>query len=341
MAMASRVDFQRDPSKMAALKAAYERNLSAKGKPDFAALDVAFGFHAGDGSKNTGFWTYGILKDAGIHTPGKSFKRSEPAPAPVPVPAPVEPAPAPADDEHKMYSLLRLIVKTATNKSGHCMLVGPAGSGKTYNAEKLALELGFKYYPFSVGPQTSKSDLIGYMDAGGNYRTTAFREAYEKGGVLLLDEVDAGNPAILTMLNAAIANGKFYFPDGKLIEAHKDFRCIAAGNTWGLGADAHYNSRQKMDAATLSRFVRLEWPYDERHELAISPCAAWTRNVQKARRAAANAGLRTVICPRQSINGGLLINAGMKWADVEKVTFLAGLDAASVKKLRDAMAALG
>jgi hypothetical protein len=338
MAMASRVEFQRDPSKMAALKSAYERNNRELGIADFAALDTEFGFHQ-PGTRNTGYYTHGILTTLGVHKVGRSFKRSEPAPAPVPVPAPVEPAPA--DDEHKMYALLRLIVKTATNKSGHCMLVGPAGSGKTYNAEKLALELGFKYYPFSVGPQTSKSDLIGYMDAGGNYRTTAFREAYEKGGVLLLDEVDAGNPAILTMLNAAIANGKYYFPDNRLVEAHADFRCIAAGNTWGLGADSNYNSRQKMDAATLSRFVRLEWPYDERHELAISPCAAWTRNVQKARKAAANAGLRTVICPRQSINGGLLVNAGMKWADVEKVTFLAGLDAASVKKLRDAMAALG
>jgi MoxR-like ATPase len=339
MSMASRVEFKRDPVKMSALKRAYERNLSAKGSPDFASLDVEFGFHAGH-SKNTGYWTYGILTSVGIHTPGKSFKVNRaPAPVPAPVePAPVEPAPeVPADGEHhKEFKTFLAILGAGVP----CMMVGPAGSGKTTAAMKAAEKLGVEFYATSVCGQSSKADLAGYMDAGGTYRPSIFRKAFEEGGVFLLDEVDAGNPNVLVVLNSAIANGEYCFPDGKKVKAHKDFRCCAAANTWGLGADRQYVGRNALDAATLNRFGRLDWDYDAAHELSISPRAEWTRHIQKARKAAANAGIRAVISPRDSINGGRLLNAGLEWSKVEKLTFLAGLDEASAKKLKAAIAAL-
>ena len=335
--MASRAEFQRDPVKMTALKAAYERNVAVKGRGDFASLDVEFGFHQ-PGIGNTGYYTHGILVAIGIHkvtvVPGRSFKRSDPAPAPVPVPVPV-----PVEqslDEHKEFRTLLAVISAGVP----CMMVGPAGSGKTTAAMKAAKELGIEFYATSVCGQSSKADLAGYMDAGGTYRPSIFRKAYEEGGVFLLDEIDAGNPNVLVVLNAAIANGEYSFPDGKKVKAHKDFRCCAAANTWGLGADRQYVGRNALDAATLNRFGRLDWDYDAVHELRISPRAEWTRHIQKARRAAANAGIRAVISPRDSINGGRLLNAGLDWSKVEKLTFLAGLDAASVKKLRDAMAAL-
>jgi len=140
-------------------------------------------------------------------------------------------------------------------------LVGPAGSGKTSAAHAVATSLGLDFYAKSVGPQTSESSLLGYHDANGRYVRTQLREAFEKGGVFLLDEVDAGNPAVLVVINAILANGRASFPDG-VIEKHKDFILVAGANTIGQGADRQYVGRQQVDAATLDRFVFLTWDYD-------------------------------------------------------------------------------
>ena len=49
--------------------------------------------------------------------------------------------------------------------------------------EGVAKALGLAFYFISVGLQTSKSDLVGYMSATGAYVTTHLRQAYEFGGV--------------------------------------------------------------------------------------------------------------------------------------------------------------
>jgi len=79
--------------------------------------------------------------------------------------------------------------------------------------------LSLSFHAISVGSQTSKSDLAGYMTATGEYVRTQFREAYENGGLFLLDEADAGNSNVLILLNAALSNGKMAFPDG-MVDAH-------------------------------------------------------------------------------------------------------------------------
>jgi cobaltochelatase CobS len=58
---------------------------------------------------------------------------------------------------------------------------------------------------------------MGYMDAHGKLVRTLLREAYEHGGVFLLDEIDAGNPGVLTVLNALLANGQVGFPMAWLV----------------------------------------------------------------------------------------------------------------------------
>lgn len=140
-------------------------------------------------------------------------------------------------------------------------LVGPAGSGKTSAGKATADALGLRFFAKSVGPQTSESSLLGYFDANGRLVRTSLREAFENGGVFLLDEVDAGNPAVLVVINAILANGEAGFPDGN-IKKHKDFVLVAGANTIGQGADRQYVGRQQVDAATLDRFVFLSWDYD-------------------------------------------------------------------------------
>jgi cobaltochelatase CobS len=166
--------------------------------------------------------------------------------------------------QHQRFDSLLSTISCRLNS----WLVGPAGSGKTSAAKAAADALGLPFYALSVGPQTTQSQLTGYNNvSNGDYVSTQLRQAYEHGGVFLLDEVDAGSPAVLVTINALLANGHASFPDA-VVERHPDFVLVAAANTIGLGADRQYVGRQQVDAATLDRFVFLDWANDVALEAA-------------------------------------------------------------------------
>ena len=146
-------------------------------------------------------------------------------------------------------------------------LYGPAGTGKSYLAQQIAKVMGLEYY--YTNSVTDEVQIKGFVDANGNYHGTQFYDAFVNGGIFLLDELDASIPETLVMLNNALANGYFPFPNGKA-KAHKDFRCIAAGNTFGTGADSVYTGRYQLDGASMNRFAMIEVNYDERIEINIA-----------------------------------------------------------------------
>lgn len=215
----------------------------------------------------------------------------------------------------------------------HQMLVGPAGGGKTTCCEKVAEILNLKFYPMSVGPQTTKSDLLGFIDAAGNYHTTPLREAFENGGLLLLDEVDAANAGVLTIINAMLANGYCSFPDG-VKQRNENFRCICACNTYGRGADREYVGRNQLDAATLDRFAVVDFEYDDELERAIAGNNTWVEKVQRYRKRAFELKMRVVISPRASIHGAKLIAAGMSEKLAEELTVWKGISAEIRSKIQ-------
>lgn len=216
----------------------------------------------------------------------------------------------------------------------HAWLVGPAGSGKTTAAEQAATDCGLPFYAVSVGEQTSIYQLSGHIAPDGKYIRSLFREAYERGGVFLLDEIDAGNANVLTCINSALANGVCAFPDG-MIKRHADFVCLAAGNTYGRGANRVYVGRCQIDGATLDRFAFVDWRYDEALEKQIAGNDTWTEHVQKMRARADELGIRHIISPRASINGAKLLAAGMAQAEVETLVLWKGLDQDSIKKIKE------
>lgn len=148
-------------------------------------------------------------------------------------------------------------------------LVGPSGSGKSFIVQQVAKALNLPYY-FS-NAITQEYYLTGYSDANGNYVPTSFYKAWTEGGVFLLDEMDASIPDVLVKLNEALANKRFDFPApiGN-VEAHPNFRVVAAGNTYGLGADFEYVGRNQLDAASLDRFGIIKVDYDRNIELAMA-----------------------------------------------------------------------
>ena len=183
------------------------------------------------------------------------------------------------------------------------------------------------FYAISVGAQTSKSDIIGYMDASGRYVKTHFRDAYEHGGVFLMDEIDAGNANVLIQINAALSNGLCSFPDA-MVKRHDDFVFIASANTFGNGANRQYVGRNQLDAATLDRFAVIEWFIDDELESSLAVGLngkAWYMAVRATRDYIAEKNIRALISPRATQKGSRLLDVGQDLDEVIHATLLASV----------------
>ena len=215
-------------------------------------------------------------------------------------------------------------------------IVGPAGSGKTTAAEQVAAALGLQFY--MQGAASGAHEYMGFVDARGAYNPTPFRAAFETGGVFLADEMDGSDASALLALNAALANGICAFPGGTTpVKKHADFRFIAAANTFGNGANRQYVGRSQLDAATLDRFVFIDWPYDTVLERQMSSNDQWLAFVQSARAAVEKINLRHVVSPRATLYGQTLLAAGLPRDDVEAMTVWRGLSPADIARVKAAM----
>lgn len=202
-------------------------------------------------------------------------------------------------------------------------LQGEASSGKSTAGSMLAEALSHDYY-FN-GAITFPHEMLGFIDGGGHYHRTPFRDAYEHGGVYMFDEVDRSDPNALLAVNPHLANGLATFPD-KQIKRHKNCIIICSANTWGLGADANYSGATKLDAAFLSRFpIRINWDIDEKLEEAIVENPEWLAHVRKARERARLAGLKVLIDVRIAQAGAALIAQGFSLTEAAEMTYLANM----------------
>lgn len=166
--------------------------------------------------------------------------------------------------QHEKFSEVLAVV----NAGEPVYLYGPAGTGKSHIASTVAKVLGLDFYMCNCVTQEFK--LTGFVDANGNYQETSFFKAFSQGGVFFLDELDGSTPEALININTALANKYFDFPGVGRVEAHENFRCIAAGNTLGTGADAEYTGRFTLDAASMDRFYFIHIDYSQDIEKAIA-----------------------------------------------------------------------
>lgn len=153
-------------------------------------------------------------------------------------------------------------------------LVGPSGTGKTTMIQQIADLLGLEFY--NVGFVADEFTAIkGYMDANGNFVKTPFYTAFKEGKILFFDEIDNSENKALIELNKFVSNigyEPYLFPNGEIVNPHPNFRVIAAGNTWGDGADQTYSTREQLDGSTIHRFKRIECNYDEKLERTLFTC---------------------------------------------------------------------
>jgi hypothetical protein len=241
--------------------------------------------------------------------------------------------------QHERFPLLLQGLAVGLN----VLLVGPAGTGKTTAARRAAEALGLGFSCLSVGPQTSKSDLLGFVDAGGTYRESLFVTAYRDGGVFLLDEIDAGNAGVLTVLNAALAGDVMATPIGMVARSPR-FLTVAGANTYGQGASRQYVGRNQLDGATLDRFAVLDWPIDEGLEASmiglpapapaldlgrggLIDAAAWMARVRSVRASVDKQQVRAIVGPRATVAGVALLAAGVGRFWVEEMVLWRGMPA--------------
>ena len=225
-------------------------------------------------------------------------------------------------------------IKTCINADIPVYLVGEAGTGKNYTLQEIATDLGLKFYFTNSVQQEYK--LTGFIDAGGVYHDTEFYRAFTEGGLFFLDEMDASIPEVLVLLNAAIANRYFEFPNGR-VDAHPDFRVVAAGNTVGSGANDLYTGRLVLDSATLDRFVIIEFDYDRNIELTLAKGNESLVNfIRGMRRFAKENGVRATFSYRCIITVTKL-EAAMDLQDILSIAVFKGLDKDTIKTFRTDM----
>ena len=207
--------------------------------------------------------------------------------------------------KHKQFDELLSLISAGQN----VWINGGAGGGKTHAAGDVAKVLNLDFYSKSLSAQTSEFSLLGFINAAGNFVETDFFKAYVNGGIFVLDEIDNSNPNILSVLNSALANGHCSFANG-IQKRHENFILIATANTTGRGANQKYVGRLVADAATLDRFVMLNWEYDLKLEALLSSDIIAAK-VNDLRNKAINAGLNCVISPRASVSIAKLTWAGV------------------------------
>lgn len=215
---------------------------------------------------------------------------------------------------NQLQQVIDVLCSSQRNKKT-VMLVGAAGAGKSKMISQAARVFKLDFYPMSIGAQTTKSDLMGFMNAQGEYTTSPVRMAFENGGILLLDEIDAGNSGTLTILNNLLSNDEIMFPD-KRVKKHKDFMCVCTANTYGKGGTMEYVGRNRLDAATLDRFVVLNIKYDTDLEKYLCRNEWYHNIIMKMRENAERYDIKIIISPRASIDGADLLDQGFKIKDV-------------------------
>lgn len=228
--------------------------------------------------------------------------------------------------QHKSFpELFRFVVIRK-----HVFIVGPSGSGKTTTGQAVTEAANLRFFPLSMGPGVTDTRLAGYTDAVGNYVPGIMFDPFVNGGVFMADEMDSANSKALIPMNSALSNEYCSFPNG-VQKRHRDFVCIASGNTYGRGADRQYVGRTQQDAAVLDRFAFLDWDYDEDLEQAMvagkveasgnDSLFQWLDYVWALRKAAERTGVRIVVSTRAILDGCDYLIGGFSFEQTANARF--------------------
>jgi len=225
-----------------------------------------------------------------------------------------------SDLRHKNFEKL-FLYSGARNQSGLRMpllMTGEAGTAKSQAAEQLAERLNMRFGYMAGSQQLTKSDMLGYRAPSGDIVDSLLGDFYQNGGLFVLEEMDAVNANILLNLNTAIAGSNGYFA-GRMVKRHPDFVMVATANTYG-GSTEDYNARTKLDASTMSRFLRVEWDLDEKLETDILKDDLLDETIKVTRKDMYEKGY--ALSMRDVLSYQSLLNIGIDYTEAARSTIL-------------------
>lgn len=237
---------------------------------------------------------------------------------------------------HSSFKTLLEILKVEKQ----CFICGPAGTGKTTLASQAATAMNIPFGHISCTAGMSEAHLLGRMIADGSYIGSDFVNIYEKGGVFLLDEIDASDPNTLLIINSALANGYMSVPnrkDNARAVRHKDCYIICAANTWGNGSN-QYSGRSILDSAFLDRFAmsKLEVNYDVKlEEDILKDYPAIALNLWKIRDNVNANKLRRIISTRSFVSAAKNASIGKKSSEILEKLFIGWTNEERTKAIKD------
>lgn len=146
-------------------------------------------------------------------------------------------------------------------------VTGPTGNGKSTMVEQSCAKNKRHYIRLQVNGQTDEDQLIGSKTlVDGNIQIVEgpVLLAMRAGAVLLLDELDAGDPNNVMCLQSILEGKPYYFKlKNEMVYPAPGFTIIATGNTKGRGSDSgKYIGTKMLNEAFLERFpVTFEQEY--------------------------------------------------------------------------------
>lgn len=175
----------------------------------------------------------------------------------------------PVEEEYFFPEEITTFVANGVKANQRVLLTGDCGGGKSSLIEQLAARAKHPMMRVNLNGQTTPEDLIGrwgVRDGKTYWIDGLLTLAMKHGFWFLLDEVDFGEAAVLSLLHPVLEpNGKLVLKekDGEIVKAHPKFRLFATGNTLGIMGDkrALYQGANVMNEAFMDRWLVVHVPY--------------------------------------------------------------------------------
>lgn len=208
------------------------------------------------------------------------------------------------------------------------LLIGDTGTGKTSFIRHLAYQTKNGFRRLNLNGSTTADELVGHYVVDDNKKGMRWvdgvlLDAMKNGYWLLLDELNAGLPEVLFVLQSVLDDDRFLVVaehEGEVVEPHADFRIFATMNP-----SLEYAGTRDLNKALLSRFpivIQTAYP-DAVHEMEIikvhvpelddKDLSVMVRVAEEIRKGKKNNSISFICSTRELINWGKLIGSvGLK-----------------------------